>query len=194
MDDVEDSEEEVANRAGSGRRGAPRKDNKFEERLEDIRRLIRRQKVLLASIEEKYEAVFPEAVHEGDPGGCLRVLCYGTDDKLTGMQVIAFRQVITACLADIVTRTTANTADGANVTVVQIEAAAVAAIKQKIDDGDYDDLPQTLEKGPPTRDAGWSFCLVHFSFFSISVYRFLLRFHFFLFSFFFKSILISVLL
>ena len=30
MDDVEDSEEQVATRAGSGRRGIPRKDNKFE--------------------------------------------------------------------------------------------------------------------------------------------------------------------
>ena len=47
MDDVEDSEEEVANRAGSGRRGVPRKDNKFEERLEDIRRRIRRKKLYL---------------------------------------------------------------------------------------------------------------------------------------------------
>ena len=73
------------------------------------------------------------------------MLCYGTDDQLTGKQVIAFRQVITPYLDDIVTWTTANTADGRNLTVVQIEAAAVAAIKQKIDDGDYDDLPQTLE-------------------------------------------------
>ena len=145
MDDVEDSEEEVANRAGSGRRGVPQKDNKFEERLEDIRRGIRRQKALLTSIDGKHKAIFPEAVHEGDPGGGLRVLCYGTDDQLTGKQVIAFRQVITAYLAYIVTWTTANTVDGRNLTVVQIEAAAVAAIKQNIDDGDYDDLPQTLE-------------------------------------------------
>ena len=145
MDDVEDSEEEVANRAGSGRRGVPRKDNKFQGRLKDIRIRIRCQKALLASIEGKHKAVFPEAVHEGDPGGGLRVLTYRTDDQLTGKQVIAFRQVITAYLADIVTRTTANTADGGNLTVVQIEAAAVAAIKQKIDDSDYDDLPQTLE-------------------------------------------------
>ena len=73
------------------------------------------------------------------------MLCYGTDDQLTGKQVIVFRQVTTAYLAYIVTRTTANTADGGYLTVVQIAAAAVAAIKQKIDDGDYDDLPQTLE-------------------------------------------------
>ena len=58
MDDVEDSEEEVANRAGSGRRGVPRKDNKFKERLEDIRCRIRRQKALLASIEGNHKAVF----------------------------------------------------------------------------------------------------------------------------------------
>ena len=55
------------------------------------------------------------------------------------------RQVITAYLGDIVTPTTANTADGGNLTVVQMETAAIAAIQQKIDDGDYDDLPQTLE-------------------------------------------------
>ena len=73
------------------------------------------------------------------------MLCYGTDDQLPGKQVIAYRQVITAYLADIFTRTTASTSDGGNLRVVQIEAAAVAAIKQKIDDGDYDDLSQTLE-------------------------------------------------
>ena len=145
MDDVEDSEAEVANRAGSGRRGVPRKDNKFEERLEDIRRRIRLQKALLASIQRKHKAILPEGVHDGDLGGGLRVLCYGTDDQLTGKQVIAFTQVITAYLADIVTRTTANTADGGNLTVVQIEAAAITAIKHKIDDGDYDDLLLTLE-------------------------------------------------
>ena len=145
MDDVEDSEEEIANRAGSGRRGVPRNDNKFEERLEDISRRIRRQKALLASNKGKYKAVFPKVVHDGDPSGRLRVLCYGSDEQLNGKQVIAFRQVITAYLADFVTRTTANTADGGNLTVVQIEAAAIAAIKQKIDDGDDDDLPQTFE-------------------------------------------------
>ena len=145
MDDVEDSEEEVANMAGSGRRGVPRKDNKSEERLEDIRRRIRLQKALLASIERKHKAILPEGVHDGDLGGGLRVLCYGTDDQLTGKQVIAFTQVITAYLADIVTGTTANTADGGNLTVVQIEAAAITAIKHKIDDGDYDDLLLTLE-------------------------------------------------
>ncbi|KAF8430915.1 hypothetical protein BGX38DRAFT_1146768 [Terfezia claveryi] len=42
MDEIEDSEEEVARRTG-GRRGVPRRDHKFEESLEDCRRRIRRQ-------------------------------------------------------------------------------------------------------------------------------------------------------
>ena len=73
------------------------------------------------------------------------MLCYGDHKQLTGKQVVAFSQVITAYLADIVNRTTANTADGGNLTLAQIEAAAITAIKQKIDDVDYDDLPQTLK-------------------------------------------------
>ena len=134
MDDVEDSEEEVANRAGSARRGVPRKNNKFEERLKDIRRRIRHHKALLTTIEGKHKAVVPQVVHEGDLGGGLRVLCYGADDQLTGKQVISFRQVITAYLAGVATRTTANTADGGNLTVAQI-GTALALVRQGQVDG-----------------------------------------------------------
>ena len=110
-----------------------------------MRHWIRHQNALLATIEAKHKAGFPQAVHDEDSGGGLQVLCYGDDDHLTGKLVIAFRQVITAYYTNIVTRTTANAADGKNLMVAQIEATAVTTIKQKIHNDDYDELQQTTE-------------------------------------------------
>ena len=143
-DDVQNSKKAGANRAGSGWKGVTQNDNKFEGRMEHMRRWIRHQNALLATIKAKRKGSFPHAVQDGDPNGGLQVLCYGDDNQLAAKEVIACRQVITAYYTDFVTRTTANTADGKNLTAAQIEAVAVATIKLKIDNGDYDKLPQTL--------------------------------------------------
>ena len=62
VDVVEDSDEEVGKRAG-GKRGIPRKDCKFEELWEDVRRRVWRQKQLLETLEDKHKAAYPEAIH-----------------------------------------------------------------------------------------------------------------------------------
>jgi len=103
VDEVEDSDEELGKRAG-GKKGVPRKDHKFEETLEDIRRRIRRQEELLATMEEMYKAAFPAAIHGSDPGGNLRKLCYGVEDNLSGKDAIRFRTVVAAYLADMAAR------------------------------------------------------------------------------------------
>jgi len=128
IDVVEDSEEEVGKRAG-GKRGVPRKDHKFEELLEDVRRRIRRQKKLLETLEGKHKDAYPEAIHEGDPGGKLRAKCYGEEDGLSGKQVILFRQVVGDYLADVAARTAAG-----GETAAQIRRAAVNKIKADLDD------------------------------------------------------------
>ena len=140
-DPLEDSGEEITKRVG-GKRGVPRKDHKFEDRLNDIRRRIQRQQDLLASLELKHKAAFPGAIHDTDPGGDLRKKCYGANNALTGAEVIIFRQVVADYLADITTRTAANA--GAALTPAQVEAAALAAIKTDIDAGNYAGLPQTI--------------------------------------------------
>ena len=140
-DEVEDSEAEVSKRAG-GKKGVPRKDHTFEERLEVIRRRIRRQQDLLVLLEAKHKAAFPAAIHDGDPGGALRVLCYGRSDKLTGKQVVGFRQVVSDYLQEI----TQQTAAGGGQTAAQIEAAALNVIKTDINGAVYPalNLPNTL--------------------------------------------------
>ena len=90
VDDIEDSEAEIANRAGGGNKGVPCKDHKFEDRLEDVRRRIRRQQRLLASLEQKHKVIFPAAIHDTDPSGELRLRCYGPTDDLSGKQVVRF--------------------------------------------------------------------------------------------------------
>ena len=90
VDSLDDSDAEVRGRVG-GKRGVPQVDHKFDERLEDIRRRIRRQEDLLAKLEMKHKALFAAAVHDADPGGDLRVLCFGPNDDLTGKKVVAFR-------------------------------------------------------------------------------------------------------
>lgn len=140
-DPLEDSGDEITKRVG-GKRGVPRKDHKFEERLNDIRRRIQRQQDLLASLEMKHKAAFPTAIHDADQGGDLRKKCYGTSYALTGAEVVTFRQVVADYLTDITTRTTADVAGA--LTVPQIEAAALAAIKADIDAGNYPGLPQTV--------------------------------------------------
>lgn len=140
IDEMEDSEEEISKRAG-GKKGVPRKDHKFEERLEDIRRRIRRQQGVLASLEAKHKAAFPGAIHDADQGGDLRTKCYGVNDDLTGDQVIKFRLVIAAYLADVTARGVANA--GGALTQVQIDAAALVAVKADIDANVYPGLPQT---------------------------------------------------
>ena len=79
-EEVRDIEEEVRQRAG-GKRGVPRVDFKFEEKLEDIRRRIQWQEHLLATLEEKHNAAYPAAIHRANLGGKLRVLCYGEGDN-----------------------------------------------------------------------------------------------------------------
>ncbi|KAF8423735.1 hypothetical protein BGX38DRAFT_1304784 [Terfezia claveryi] len=86
MDEIEDSEEEVTRRIG-GRRGVPRKDHKFEESLEACRRQIRQQERVLANLEAKHKAAFPNVIHGSDAGGRLQVFCYGEEDELPGTSV-----------------------------------------------------------------------------------------------------------
>jgi len=123
VDLVEDSDEEVGKRAG-GKRGIPRKDHKFEELLEDVRRLVRRQKQLLQTLEDKHKAAYPKAIHEKDDGRKLRVKCYGEEDGLSGKQVILFHKVVCNYLADIAARTAA----GGGETAAQIRRAALNKI------------------------------------------------------------------
>jgi hypothetical protein len=143
VDPVEDSDEEVGRRAG-GRRGVPRKDHTFEELLEAIRRRIRRQNQHLTDTEAKHKAAYPDAIHESDPGGKLRVFLYGEEDNLSGKQVIKFRTVVADYVADVAARTAA----GGNQTSRQIKAAAANQIKTDLNDpnGPYADLglPETI--------------------------------------------------
>jgi len=124
VDEVEDSGEEVPKRAG-GKRGVPHIDHKFEESLEDCRRRIRRQQRQLGTLEVKHKAAFPDTVHDSDPGGELRVLCYGEEDGLSGMQVVWFKEVIVDYVADLAVRRTANMAAGRGLTDDQIKIAVV---------------------------------------------------------------------
>ncbi|RPB22309.1 hypothetical protein L211DRAFT_850629 [Terfezia boudieri ATCC MYA-4762] len=134
MDEIEDSEEEVTKRTG-GRRGVPRKDHKFEESLEACRRRIRRQERVLAVLEGKYKAAFPNAIHESDAGGGLRVLCYGEEDELTGKQVVQFRVVVADYVTDLVARMVANAAAGGGLTNRQLIRRAVRHVKAEINGG-----------------------------------------------------------
>ncbi|KAF8426000.1 hypothetical protein EV426DRAFT_710467 [Tirmania nivea] len=144
VDELENSDEEVAKQAGS-RKGVPRKDHKFEQTLEDFRRRIRHQQRLLASMKEKHKAAFPEAIHESDAGGKLRVKCYGQEDKLSGKQVVRFREVIADYIMDLAARLEAN--NGLQ-TKAEMRAAALAKIKADINGGvtyAHLNLPETLE-------------------------------------------------
>lgn len=146
MDELEDSEEEVGKRAG-GKRGFPRKDEKFEEGLSEIRRRIRRQQRLLRDYEAKHKAAYPQAIHDRDPGGDLRFYCYGPDDELSGKQIVKFRRVVAAYVADVAVRRAENKAAGGNLTEVEIAEAARAAIKEELDKGvEYAELGL-----PPTK-------------------------------------------
>ena len=91
-DPLEDSRKEITKRVG-GKRRVPRKDHKFEDRLNDIRRRIQRQQDLLASLEVKHKAAFPGAIHDADPGVDLRKKCYDANNALTGAEVIIFWQL-----------------------------------------------------------------------------------------------------
>ncbi|RPB19392.1 hypothetical protein L211DRAFT_853208 [Terfezia boudieri ATCC MYA-4762] len=119
IDEIEDSEEEVT-RKTRVRRGVPRKDHKFEESLEAYRRRIRRQEQVLADLEGKHKAVFPNAIYESNAGGGLCVLCYGKEDELTGKQVVQFRAVVADYVKDLVARMVANTAAGGGLTNRQL--------------------------------------------------------------------------
>ena len=136
VDSLEDSDAEVRGRVG-GKRGVPREDHKFEERLEDIRSRIRRQEDLLAKLERKHKALFAAAVHDANTGRYLQVLYFGPNDDLTGKQVVAFRQVIIDYLTDLTQRTNANTANAASLTDAQINTAAVTTIMADIDRGTF---------------------------------------------------------
>ena len=70
------------------------------------------------------------------------------DDRLSGKQVVRFRQVVADNVADIVARTAVNDADGGALTEVEISSAAVKKIKEDINDGVIYaelDLPNTAE-------------------------------------------------
>ena len=96
----------------------------------------------MALLETKHKAAFGAAIHDADPGRDLRVLCYGRNDKLTGKQVVSFRQVVGDYLANIGVRTGA----GGGQTATQIAAAALVQIKADINGGVYPalNLPNTL--------------------------------------------------
>ena len=80
----------MGKRAG-GKRGVPRKDHKFKKLLEGVQRRIRRQKKVLNTLEGKDKAAYPEAIHDRDPRGQLRLKCYWEEDGFSGKQVILFR-------------------------------------------------------------------------------------------------------
>ena len=149
IDEVEDSDEEVTKRAGGGwKKGVPRWDHKFEKRLEEIRRRIRRQQRLLASLEEKHKAAFPTSIHDTDPGGELRMLCYGPNDTLSGEQVVKFRQVVSDYVADVAARIAANYVAGGRLTDAQIKSAAKDKVIQDINRGVIYanlNLPETIQ-------------------------------------------------
>ena len=96
----------------------------------------------MALLETKHKAAFGAAIHDADLGGDLRVLSYGRNDKVTGKQVVSFRQVVRDYLADIGVRTRA----GGGQTAAQIAAAALVQIKADINGGVYPalNLPNTL--------------------------------------------------
>ena len=50
VDDIDDSEQEIANGAVGGKKGGKRKDHQFEQCLEDVRRRIRHPQRLLTSL------------------------------------------------------------------------------------------------------------------------------------------------
>jgi len=95
-------------------------------------------------LEDKHKAAYPEAIHEKDDGGKLRVKCYGKEVGLSGKQVILFHQVVADYLADIAARTAA----GRGETAAQIHRAALNKIKADLDDptSPYSGLglPETL--------------------------------------------------
>ena len=94
QDLVEDSDAESRKRAGLGARHVPKADHRFEDRIEEVWRRIRRQQAMLDDLERKHKAKYPAAIHETDAGGHLRQSIYGDNDSLTGHEVILFRAVV----------------------------------------------------------------------------------------------------
>ncbi len=94
QDLVEDSDAESRKRAGLGARRVPKADHRFEDRIEEVRRRIRRQIAILDELERKHKAKYPAAIHETDAGFHLRQSIYGDNDALTGHEVILFRSVV----------------------------------------------------------------------------------------------------
>ena len=87
----------------------------------------------MALLETKHQVAFGAAIHDADPGGDLRVLCYSRNDKLTRKYVVSFWQVVGTYLADIGDRT----GTGGGQTAAHIVAAALVQIKADINRGVY---------------------------------------------------------
>ena len=132
----------MTKRAGGGKRRVLRKDHKFEERLQDIRRRIWCQERLLADMEAKHKALYPGAIHDQDLGGFLQVKCYGEDNPLTGKLAITFQQVVADYLIDLAARQAAN-ANGL-LSANAVKRAPIAAIKAEINNRTYPDLLTTI--------------------------------------------------
>ena len=141
QDPLEDSEVEVSKRAGGGRRLVPRKDHTFEDRLSDIRRRIQRQQDMLRSLEQKHKLLFAKAIHDSDPGGDLRFQCYGSNDNLSGKEVIMFRQVVVAYLADLAATTAANATAALPLSDDELKVNAINKVKADLDADVYPGLP-----------------------------------------------------
>ena len=82
-----------------------------------------------------HKAVFPTATHYAEPGGELRLRCYGPTEDLSGKQVVRFRHVVADNVTDLAARMAAKAAIHNGLTDAQVETAAVNAMKNDIDGG-----------------------------------------------------------
>ena len=94
QDLVEDSDAESRKRVGLVARHVQKSDHQFEDRIEEVRRRIRRQQAMLDELERKHKAKYPATIHGTDTGGHLRRSIYGDNDPLMGHEVMLFCAVV----------------------------------------------------------------------------------------------------
>ncbi|KAF8428774.1 hypothetical protein EV426DRAFT_711468 [Tirmania nivea] len=97
--------------------------------------MLKKYREARSDLEAKHKAAFPDAIHESDARGGLRVLCYEEEDELTGKQVVQFRAVVADYVTDLAARVVANTVAGGGLTNRQLVRRAMRHVKAKINGG-----------------------------------------------------------